>query len=324
MMHYYHHGMVTVERGPPAYRGLRDHLTRGNGWKTRGPSGWCTLCWKYRSRGEIIEDLIKRAAEDLIHSTYAIALTGAGISTESGIPDFRGPSGVWTKNPEEERKAYERFQRFKINPKAYWEERLSSPSLLGDLGKVLPNPGHYALAELEKINILKWVITQNVDNLHQRSGSRNVLDYHGNAFKLRCFLCNSRYDLSEFDVERLRRENQLPPLCKRCQGAIKSDTVHFTEPIPSDVANQSIEESGKCDLMLICGTSATVYPFANLPRIAKYGKEFSTIIIEINAEPTPITEEGISDYIIQGKTGQILPKIVEEVHRIQLISKKSV
>ena len=263
-----------------------------------------------------VQGLIKRAAEDLIKTRYAIALTGAGISTESGIPDFRGPSGIWTRDPQAERRAYQRYERFQSNPKEYWEERLSSPSLLGDLEKMIPNPGHDALAELERMGILKWIITQNVDNLHQRAGSQKVLDYHGNAFKLRCVSCVARYDSKEFDLERLRRENQLPPRCQKCGGIIKADTVHFKEPIPADVAQQSLEEAEKCDLILICGTSAVVYPFANLPRVAKdrkFAKE--TIVIEINAEPTPLTERKISDYLLQGKTGQILPKIVEEVKR---------
>lgn len=263
-----------------------------------------------------MEDLIRRAAQDLIRSKYAIALTGAGISTESGIPDFRGPSGIWTRDPEAERKAYQRYERFQINPREYWEERLSGPSFLGDLEKVNPNPGQHALAELEEIGILKCIVTQNVDNLHQRAGSKRVLDYHGNFSKLRCFACNARYDLNEFDLERLKRENQLPPRCKKCGGIIKGDTVHFKEPIPPDVAQQSLEEAGKCDVMLICGTSAVVYPFANLPWVARQ-RETKTTIIEINAEPTPLTMEKISDYIIQGKTGEILPKIVEEVKNMK-------
>ncbi len=265
-----------------------------------------------------MQDLIVRAADDLIRSKYAIALTGAGISTESGIPDFRGPSGIWTKDPAAEKRAYQSYEKFRRDPKAYWEERLTAPALLGDLRKVIPNPGHYALAELEKIGILKWVITQNVDNLHQRGGSKKVLDYHGNAFKLRCIACETRYDPDVFDLERLRIEDQLPPRCKKCGGVIKSDVVHFNEPIPTDIAEQSLEEATRCDLMLICGTSAVVFPFANLPRVAKRRQlenREGIILIEINAEPTPLTEQKISDYFIQGKTGQILPQIVEEVNR---------
>lgn len=263
-----------------------------------------------------MKDLIERAAELLTKSRYAIALTGAGISTESGIPDFRGPNGIWTRNPEAEKKAYQSYARFQKNPKEYWIERLTGPSLLGALDQAAPNPGHHALAELERMGVLKCVITQNIDNLHQKAGSRKVLDYHGNISLLRCFSCNRRYDPKTFDLERMHREDLLPPLCGECGGVLKSDVVHFHEPIPMDVAQQSQVEAGRCDLMLICGTSAVVYPFALLPRIAKQGRLGSgTTIIEVNAEPTPLTHEGISDFLIRGKTGQILPEIVGETKR---------
>ncbi len=240
-----------------------------------------------------MEQLIERAARDLVDSKYAIALSGAGISTESGIPDFRGPSGVWTKNPEAERRAYRGYERFLGDPKGWWEERLTAPSLLGDLEKAMPNPGHHALTELEQLGILKCVITQNVDALHEKAGSKNLLEYHGSFSKLRCVSCGLRFRRDEFDLEKLRRENQLPPYCPACRGVVKSDSVSFGEPIPSDVAYQSSEEAQKCDLMLICGTSAVVYPFASLPRIAR--QRGTVTIIEVNAEPTPLTEERISD-----------------------------
>ena len=266
-----------------------------------------------------MEDLIQRAARDLARSQYAIALTGAGISTESGIPDFRGPSGIWTRNPEAERKAYQSYERFRADPRQYWEERLSGPSLLGNLEKMQPNPGHLALAELEKMGLLQWVITQNIDNLHRRAGSKNLLEYHGNAFRLRCADCHARYEPQDFDVKRLQADGKLPPRCRQCGGPVKSDVVHFGEPIPADVAGQSLEEAGRCDLMLICGTSAVVYPFAYLPRLARERqarKGEAVTIIEVNADSTPLTEEEISDYLIQGKTGEILPKIVEAVRSI--------
>ncbi len=270
-----------------------------------------------------MESLIDRAARDLLHSNYAIALTGAGISTESGIPDFRGPNGIWTKNPEAERRAYQTYHTFLRNPKEFWEDvLLGGPSLLSGMLDVKPNPGHYALAELEKIGVLKSVLTQNVDGLHEKAGSQRILEYHGSVLKLRCPSCGSRFRRNEYDLKKLLEEGQLPPKCKKCGNPIKDDAVHFNEPIPSDVAQESLEEAEKCDLMLICGTSAVVYPFAQLPRIARQRRvergqkarsESATTIIEVNAEPTPLTAEGISDYIIQGRTAQILPKIVERV-----------
>ena len=280
-----------------------------------------------------MKDLIAKAAEDLIKAKYAIALSGAGISTESGIPDFRGPSGIWIKDPEAERRAYQSYGKFLEDPKGYWEERLCAPTLLGDLEKAEPNPGHYALAGLEKMGVLKCLITQNIDGLHEKAGSRNIIEFHGSYFKLRCGECGSRFSVKEIDLEKLKKEEKLPPLCK-CGGVIKSDIVHFREPIPADAAKRSQEEAWKCDIMLICGTSAVVYPFAQLPRLARkrmVEKETKTesglflvkrvpasTIIEVNAEPTPLTEEGISDYIIQGKTGEILPEILQEVKRIRI------
>jgi NAD-dependent deacetylase len=259
---------------------------------------------------------IQQAAEHLIHSTYAIALTGAGISTESGIPDFRGPKGIWTRDPEAERRAYTVYAQFQRDPKRYWIDRLTIPSPLGSMDQYAPNPGHFALAELEKMGILKWVITQNIDGLHHKAGSRNVLDYHGNAFRLRCVSCGNRFESSAFDLPRLLKEDRLPPVCPECSGVLKSDVVHFHEPIPSDVAEQSVEEAGRCDVALICGTSAVVYPFARLPQLAKdrlTGKK--GIVIEVNAEPTPLTEHGISDFLLRGRTGEVLPLILEEVKK---------
>jgi NAD-dependent deacetylase len=261
-----------------------------------------------------MEELIAKAAQQLAQSRYTVALTGAGMSTESGVPDFRGPNGVWTKNPEAERQAYESYYRFQRDPKAYWIERMTTVSWLKDMENARPNPGHMALAELEEMSILKSVITQNIDNLHQKAGSKRVLDYHGNISLLRCFSCDTRYDPREYELERLLAEDRLPPYCKKCNGVLKSDVVHFNEAIPPDVAQESQEEVAGCDVMLICGTSAVVYPFAMLPRMARQTRAgHKTTIIEVNAEATPLTAEGVSDYLIRGKTGTILPKILEKV-----------
>ena len=283
---------------------------------------------------EDTQQLIQRAAQDLVACNYAIALTGAGVSTESGIPDFRGPSGIWTKDPAAERRAYLSWDKFCEDPKGWWEERMAAAvGPMGDIAKREPNPSHYALAELEKVGILKCVITQNIDGLHRKAGTGRVLEYHGCALKLRCMSCGIRFERNEFDLEKLLAEGQLPPLCPKCRGFIKTDTVGFGEPIPSDVAQGSLEETQKCDLMLICGTSAVVYPFAGLPRIARQRrieeegtaaggkpsvKRFKAVnIIEVNADPTPLTHEGISDYLIQGKTGEILPRIVELLKKLK-------
>jgi len=279
-----------------------------------------------------MESLIERAARDLLKSNYAIALTGAGMSTESGIPDFRGPNGIWTKDPEAEKRAYQTYHKFLRSPKEYWEDMLGRRSLLGNLESFQPNSGHYALVELETIGILKSVLTQNIDGLHEKAGNKRVLEYHGSVFKLRCPSCGLRFKRDEYDLKKLALEEQLPPRCTKCGSPIKGDVVHFNEPIPSDVARESIEEASKCDLMLICGTSAVVYPFAQLPRIARQRQidqerkvksglafvksESAAMIVEINAEPTPLTIEGISDYLIQGRTAEVLPKIAGAVKEL--------
>jgi NAD-dependent deacetylase len=270
-----------------------------------------------------LDSLIEQAATDLLKSHHAIALTGAGMSTESGIPDFRGPNGIWTKNPEAERRAYETYHNFLRDPKGYWQDVLSGRSMLGDLTSAQPNPGHHALVDLEKLGILKSVLTQNIDGLHVKAGNKRVLEYHGSILKLRCPSCGTRYERSEYDLQALMREDKLPPRCSKCSSPIKGDVVHFNEPIPQDVAQESMEEAWKCDLMLICGTSAVVYPFAQLPRIARQRRfdevrspVTTTTIIEVNAEPTPLTAEGISDYLIQGRTAEILPRIVEAVNKL--------
>ncbi len=269
-----------------------------------------------------MEGLIKRAAKDITESKYAIALTGAGMSTESEIPDFRGPKGIWTTNKDAEAKAYQRYELFLNDPRAYWEELLGLRGVYGafheQIRQAQPNPGHYALAELEALGILKCVITQNIDGLHKKAGSQRVLEYHGSVNAVRCLSCGSRFAREEISLD------ELPPRCQ-CGAVLKDDVVHFKEPIPLDVMTESENEALHCDLMLICGTSAVVYPFANLPRMARShssglvpslgvtGRRTTVKIIEVNADPTPLTHEGISDYLIQGKTGETLPRIVEEV-----------
>jgi NAD-dependent protein deacetylase/lipoamidase len=262
-----------------------------------------------------MHDLIRQAAADLVASHHAIVLTGAGMSTESGVADFRGPKGIWTTNPQAEAQAYQRYERFLNDPKAYWAEMLdtvgSGSDFYRQMRMVEPNPGHHAIALLEQLGIVKWTITQNVDGLHEKAGTRNVMHYHGTVEKLRCLSCGSRFGIDEYSPEKL------PPLC-RCGQPLKYDVVHFKEPIPSDIMDAAESEAMRCDLMLICGTSAVVYPFAALPAMARSRDrgQFGVKIIEVNAESTPLTHQGTSDYLIQGKTGEILPLVVDEVNRM--------
>jgi len=149
--------------------------------------------------------------------------------------------------------------------------------------------------------------------LHEKASTYSLLEFHGSFRKLRCISCGSKFQYDIDDLETWQRENKLPPCCPNCRAVMKPDIVFFGEPIPDDVQRKSNGLVTMCDLMLICGTTASVYPFGELPSIAKH---WGAKIIEINEEPTRLTEEKISNYLIQGKTGEILPAIVAQVKKL--------
>jgi NAD-dependent deacetylase len=244
-------------------------------------------------------ELIRRAAKDILDSKKTIAFTGAGISVESGIPDFRGAQGLWQKYDPEE---YAHIDAFRSDPDRIW-------SMLKDMFLIIkeakPNPAHIGLAELERMGYLSSVITQNVDGLHQAAGSRRVIEFHGSHRTLSCLKCSTTIDGASLTVE------DLPPRCSRCSSLLKPDVVFFGEPIPWEAQLSSLKESQSCSVVLSIGTSAVVYPAASIPITAK---ERGATVIEINMEPTPLTHE-ISDYLISGSAGEIIPAIVEEVKR---------
>ena len=243
------------------------------------------------------EALIKRAVKDLLDSQKTIALTGAGISVESGIPDFRSAGGLWSKYDPEE---YAHISAFRSNPEKIWQMIKEMMELV--LG-AKPNPAHSALAELEQMGLLSSVITQNVDGLHQRGGSKEVVEFHGSNQWLVCLQCGYRQEATSFSFE------DIPPRCPQCSSILKPDVVFFGEPIPGEAQARAFEEARTCDVVLVVGTSAVVYPAAGIPTLAKQNR---AKIVEINTEPTALTGY-ISDYLIQGPAGQILPKIVEKV-----------
>jgi NAD-dependent deacetylase len=208
------------------------------------------------------------------------------------------------------------YQRFLADPKADWENRLSDTEgpmskLRETLAKAKPNPAHVALAELEKLNILKCVITQNIDNLHRAAGSRNVAEIHGNLQLLRCLSCGARYPKEKISLE------TLPPHCPACHGIIKSDSVMFGEPIPADVLRTCQQETDLSDCMLVVGTSALVYPAAHFPQEIK-GK--GGALIEINLYETALTL--ICNFSFRGKAGEVMPQLLERV-RTQLGAKQN-
>ena len=224
-----------------------------------------------------------RAARMLRDALHVICLTGAGISVESGIPPFRGPGGIWTKHGEPPMDGY---QRFLHDPAGDWRKRLNPQGPMKEFGELLfsarPNDGHYALAELEKLGILRCLITQNVDNLHRAAGHRELLEIHGNATLSRCIECSKRWPRDALEVD----PENLPPHCNECGGVVKSDTVSFGEPIPEDVLAQCLEQGERADCCIVAGTSATVYPAAQIPLdVLNRGGQ----LIEINLYQSEIT-----------------------------------
>ncbi|MBW2093166.1 MAG: hypothetical protein JRI34_13725 [Deltaproteobacteria bacterium] len=254
---------------------------------------------------DMMQKELIEAAKILSQANYVVALTGAGMSVESGIPPFRGPGGIWTKYGEPPMDGY---QRFMADPKKAWEETLNPKGPMVELRtaleKAAPNPGHIALAELEKEGLLKALITQNIDNLHYAAGSANVLEIHGNATLVRCLNCNTRYKREEVSFE------ELPPKCPQCAGILKSDTVFFGEPIPMDVLQRCQEESSRCDCMVVAGTSATVYPAAAFPQqIIRQGHP----VIEVNLYESELTRH--CRISLRGPSGEILPKLAELIRK---------
>jgi NAD-dependent deacetylase len=242
-----------------------------------------------------MSDLIERAAQALRGARKALALTGAGISAESGIPTFRDPGGLWDRYDPEE---YATIDAFCRNPGKVWQMMRDFTALQ----TALPNPGHFALAQLEQMGLLHCIITQNVDNLHQAAGSRDVIEFHGNMRQVVCQNCRKVLPLEEISLA------TLPPYCG-CGGVFKPAGVFFGEPIPPHALYRAHEESRDCDVMLVIGTSAVVYPAADMPRVAR---EAGAQVIEINPERTDLTE-WVSDFIIQEKAGIAIPQIVAAI-----------
>ncbi len=210
-------------------------------------------------------------------------LTGAGISAESGIPTFRGEKGLW-KNFRPEELATP--QAFKRNPALVWEWYLWRRSIIA---KANPNAGHLFLAELErKFGEGFLLITQNVDGLHQKAGSKRVIELHGNIWRVKCLKCGAVY----YDYQ--THYEVLPPSCKNCGGMIRPDVVWFGESLPEKALNTAIDWATSCHIFISIGTSAVVYPAAELPLLAK---RHGAKLIEINPEETPISP--IADVIIR-------------------------
>lgn len=240
-----------------------------------------------------VDVAITKLAGWLRESRRGVAFTGAGISTESGIPDFRSPGGVWSR--------YQpvMFQDFLADADArrrYWEIRRESvPSFLA----AEPNAGHLALAKLEEQGRLVAVVTQNIDELHQRAGSRRVLEVHGTAMKVHCLSCDKRWSCEDIQA-RLESGEEVPP-CDACGGLLKSMTVSFGQELPAEIWQESMQLCRQCDLFLAMGSSLVVYPAAQLPETAK--RSGAKLVI-INRDPTPMDD--VADLVIHASIGETL------------------
>jgi NAD-dependent deacetylase len=222
------------------------------------------------------------------------ALTGAGVSAESDVPTFRdAQGGLWASFKPEDLATPEAFRR---HPRRVWEwyawrrERIHL---------VQPNPGHLALAEMERRVPDFTLVTQNVDGLHQRAGSRRVFELHGNITRTRCFQDGQ-------GVERWEEGGDVPPRCPRCGGLLRPDVVWFGEMLPEEAMAAAEEASAACEVFLSIGTATVVYPAASLPFTARRA---GAVVVEINPQPTPLTEQ--ATYALSGPSGRILPALVQ-------------
>jgi NAD-dependent deacetylase len=241
-------------------------------------------------------NVVSRVARWLAEAESAVAFTGAGISTESGIPDFRSPGGIWSKS---QPVYFDDFLRSADARIEYWRQKSAAHS---DFSRARPNLGHQVLAKWESAGRLSAVITQNIDGLHQSAGSRIVLELHGTARQVACLECEARFDADAM-VERFRIE-QVPPTCAQCGGITKHATISFGQSLPKDVLDQSMRLSRQSDLFLAMGSSLQVQPAASLPLLAREG---SARVVIINRDPTP--QDDLADAVIHASIGETLAGI---------------
>jgi NAD-dependent deacetylase len=242
---------------------------------------------------EVVRDWVRECSR-------VVALTGAGISTDSGIPDFRGPQGVWTKNPKAERLS--NIRDYMADPevrKLAWQGRLRHPAWTAQ-----PGPGHRALVELEHRGLLHALVTQNIDGLHQKAGSSAelVIEVHGTVHDVVCMACGWRGPMGPV-LERLREGEEDPP-CEDCGGILKSATISFGQALVPQVIARAMRAAEESDLLLAIGTSLQVYPIAGAVPIARSA---GARVVIVNAEPTPFDD--VADAVLRGQIGEMLPEI---------------
>jgi len=247
-----------------------------------------------------MDDVYNAISRDILKSQHVIAFTGAGISSESGIPTYRGAGGLWTKY---DPNRYANIHYFKEDPSYYWSffRDVRYPMLY----TVVPNKAHLALAEMEQMGHMQTVITQNIDGLHQEAGSISVIELHGTTRIITCMNCAEEYPM-EAVIPIL--DKQIPPLCQECQGVLRPAVIFFGESLNPDVIGRAYEEADCCDFLIVVGSSLVVYPAADLPVTAK---QRGAGLVIINKDPTPMDQ--LADYVIHEEAGTVLPQIVERL-----------
>ncbi len=232
-----------------------------------------------------------------------IAFTGAGISTESGLADFRSPGGVWSRN---QPVMYDDFLRSRDARVRYWEMR---QELYREMSDAQPNVGHEVIAKLERLNKLAAVITQNIDGLHQDAGSQNVIEIHGTARIVSCVHCGKEWTPVEI-MARIDAGDAAPD-CDACGHPLKSKTISFGQAMPEDLMAEAFSLASQADICLAIGSSLVVEPAASIPRIAK---EHGATLVIINREPTPL--DHLADLIIRDSIGQALQTAFEQLKNV--------
>ena len=250
-----------------------------------------------------LDALTDRVADLIINAKRIVVFTGAGVSTESGIPDFRSPGGIWDRfDPDDFT-----YQKFISDPKSrrkQWQ-LLQEGSLTTE---AKPNLAHYAIAELDRLAKLDCVITQNIDNLHQKAGvpDNKVFELHGNMQWIVCLSCGRRYPSDQIKA-RLDKGEEIPD-CEACHGMLKPDVVLFGEPLPVKVLDEATSRSCSSDLFIVVGSTLVVYPAAYMPI---YATNSGAKLVIINLSPTPMDEK--ATVLIRAKAGEITPRIIKRV-----------
>lgn len=237
------------------------------------------------------------AVELIAQAKKIVGFTGAGISTESGIPDFRSPNGIWANNRIIE---YGEFITSRAGRIEYWRQKVA---MWPEMRDAQPNAGHLALAELERQGRLSAMITQNIDGLHQRAGNTDVIELHGTTTEAECLTCGARITMDEA-VQRVEA-GDLVPECDHCGGLLKPATVSFGQAMPALAMRAALEACGDCEVFLAVGSSLVVYPAASLPEV---GKQNGAALIIINRTPTPL--DGVADLVVNDEIGKALPELI--------------